>query len=82
MLLTAGGLPCKQTCGDLKGSQCQAVDIRLLTRGNVPQAPAEPGSIVYQAAAGMPCSSPLAVCTCVSAVACAEAWHAAVICVR
>ena len=53
ILLTSDETESKQKCGALKGSQGQAVDVQILSRGTIPQAPAQPATVVYQAAAGM-----------------------------
>ena len=53
ILLTADETESTQACGTLKGAEEQAVNVQMLSRGTTPQAPAQPASVVYQAAAGM-----------------------------
>lgn len=56
MLLATDGPNSQASCGDLKASQGQAIDISVLSRGSFPTTPAQPPAIIYQAIAGKPCS--------------------------
>ncbi|KAL3153417.1 hypothetical protein ABBQ38_011753 [Trebouxia sp. C0009 RCD-2024] len=56
VLLTAEAPQSQALCEGLKGSQGQAVDVIVLSRGSFPTVPAQPPAIVYQAITGGACS--------------------------
>ena len=58
VLVTTQAPKSQVLCEDLKGSQGQAVDLSVLSKGSFPATPAQPPVIVYQAVAGVPCPYP------------------------